>query len=147
MEIAIQQPLQMPFTLLSTLEPGESSARIASSPGIAGPLVTVPSMRPPVAPPGGLPAVPAEPTGPPPAPDADPEEFAVPAELVPSALAPFAPLEPTHQPQIPRRRQMMRLRLTHLLQILRSLHLPPPCARAEMGENKAAMRSTLQTAE
>ena len=95
MEIAIQQPLQMPFTLLSTLEPGESSARIASSPGIAGPLVTVPSMRPPVAPPGGLPAVPAEPTGPPPAPDADPEEFAVPAELVPSALAPFAPLEPT----------------------------------------------------
>src|SRR3978361_1618433 len=42
-------------------------------------------MRPPVAPPAGLPAVPAvrEPTAPPPALDVDPEELAVPAELVP----------------------------------------------------------------
>jgi hypothetical protein len=45
-------------------------------------------MRPPVAPPTGLPAVPTvvEPIGAPPALDVDPEELAVPAELVPGIL-------------------------------------------------------------
>jgi hypothetical protein len=45
-------------------------------------------MRPPVAPPAGLPAVPTvvEPIGAPPALDVDPEELAVPAELVPGIL-------------------------------------------------------------
>jgi hypothetical protein len=49
-------------------------------------------MRPPVAPPAGLPAVPAvrEPTGPPPVLDVEPEGLAVPAELVPGALEAFA---------------------------------------------------------
>jgi hypothetical protein len=83
----------MPFTCLSTLESGEVSERITSSPCIAGPCVTVPSMRPPVAPPAGLPAVPAviEPDGATPA--LDPEELAVPAELVPGvALLPVPAL-------------------------------------------------------
>jgi hypothetical protein len=58
---------------------------------MAGPVVTVPSMRPPTAPPAGLPAVPTvvEPCGAPPA-DVDPEELAVPAELVPGILEAFA---------------------------------------------------------
>ena len=48
----------------------------------------VPSMRPPVAPPAGLPAVPTvvEPVGAPPGLEVDPEELAVPAELVPGLL-------------------------------------------------------------
>jgi hypothetical protein len=67
---------------------------MVSSPCIAGPCVTVPSMRPPVAPPAGFPAVPTvvDPNGAPPATDVDPEEFAVPAELVPGVLAAFAAL-------------------------------------------------------
>jgi hypothetical protein len=78
----------MLLTFLSTTESCELSARIASSPGIAGPDVTVPSMRPPTAPPAGLPAVPTvvEPIGAPPAVDVDPEELAVPAEFVPGVV-------------------------------------------------------------
>jgi hypothetical protein len=88
-----QHPLQMLFIFLSTLESWASSARMASSPCIAGPEVTVPSIRPPVAPPAGLPAVPTvvEPIGAPP-PDVDPAEFAVPAELVPGVLDALAAL-------------------------------------------------------
>ena len=58
---------------------------------MAGPVVTVPSLRPPTAPPAGLPAVPTvvEPCGAPPA-DVDPDELAVPAELVPGILEAFA---------------------------------------------------------
>jgi hypothetical protein len=84
----------MLLIFLSTLESCESSAFIASSPCIRGPGVTVPSMRPPTAPPAGLPAVPtvAEPTGAPPTADVDPEELAVPAELVPGALDAFGAL-------------------------------------------------------
>jgi hypothetical protein len=49
-------------------------------------------MRPPVAPPAGLPAVPAvrEPAAPPPVLEVEPEELAVPDELVPGALEAFA---------------------------------------------------------
>jgi hypothetical protein len=88
-----QHPLQMLLIFLSTFESTESSARMESSPGITGPEVTVPSMRPPVAPPAGLPAVPTvvEPRGAPPV-EADPEELAVPAELVPGVLGAFAAL-------------------------------------------------------
>jgi hypothetical protein len=83
-----QHPLQMPLIFLSTFESGELSARIVSSPGRVGPDVTVPSMRPPVAPPAGFPALPTvvEPVGAPPVPEVDPEEFAVPAELVPGVV-------------------------------------------------------------
>jgi hypothetical protein len=51
-------------------------------------------MRPPVAPPAGLPAVPTvvEPVGAPPALDVDPEELPVPAELVPGMLDALAAL-------------------------------------------------------
>src|SRR6202035_5393473 len=85
----LQHPLQMLLTFLSTVESCELSALIASSPGIAGPDVTVPSMRPPTAPPAGLPAVPTvvEPIGAPPVAVVDPDELAVPAELVPGVLA------------------------------------------------------------
>src|SRR6202012_4245883 len=67
---------------------------MASSPCIAGPGVTVPSMRPPTAPPAGLPAVPTvvEPRGALPVEAADPEELAVPAELVPGVFSAFATL-------------------------------------------------------
>jgi hypothetical protein len=67
---------------------------MVSSPCIVGPWVTVPSIRPPVAPPAGFPAVPTvvDPNGAPPAVDVDPEELAVPAELVPGVLAAFAAL-------------------------------------------------------
>jgi hypothetical protein len=84
----------MPLTILSTLESGASSARMASSPGIAGPWLAVPSMRPPTAPPAGLPAVPTvvDPNGAPPPAAADPEELAVPNELVPGVLADLAAL-------------------------------------------------------
>src|SRR6202035_3649581 len=63
--IQLQHPLQMLLIFLSTIESCELSARIVSSPGIVGPEVTVPSMRPPTAPPAGLPAVPTvvEPIG------------------------------------------------------------------------------------
>jgi hypothetical protein len=49
-------------------------------------------MRPPVAPPAGLPEVPTvvEPIGAPPPLDVDPEELAVPAEFVPGVLTGFA---------------------------------------------------------
>ena len=49
-------------------------------------------MRPPVAPPAGLPAVPAvrDPTATPPPLDVEPEELAVPAELVPGEVVAFA---------------------------------------------------------
>jgi hypothetical protein len=49
-------------------------------------------MRPPVAPPAGLPAVPTvvEPVGGPPPLDVDPEELAAPAELVPGVLTDLA---------------------------------------------------------
>jgi hypothetical protein len=79
----------MLLTFLSTVESCELSALIASSPGIAGPDVTVPSMRPPTAPPAGLPAVPTvvEPIGAPPVVVVDPDELAVPAELVPGVAA------------------------------------------------------------
>ena len=82
----------MLLIFLSTFEFCASSSLITLSLGVSGPpFVTVPSMRPPVAPPAGLPAVPAviDPRGPPPPElpaDDDPEEFAVPAPLVPGAL-------------------------------------------------------------
>ena len=84
----IQHPLQMLLIFLSTLESSAASALITSSPGIAGPGVTVPSMRPPVAPPARLFAVPTGPAGPPEVPpdDVDPVELAVPAELVPGGF-------------------------------------------------------------
>src|ERR1700759_1414801 len=88
----------MPLTILSTLEFWSSSALIALSPGMFGPWVTVPSIRPLVVPPAGLPAKPTgvDPCGLPP-PAVDPDELAVPAPFVPgvllSALAPLpAPL-------------------------------------------------------
>ena len=63
--IQLQRPLQMLLTFLSTIESCVLSARIVSSPGIVGPDVTVPSIRPATAPLAGLPAVPTvvEPTG------------------------------------------------------------------------------------
>jgi hypothetical protein len=87
-----QHPLQMLLIFLSTLESSELSIRMASSPCIGGPGPTVPSMRPPVAPPAGLPEVPTvvEPIGAPPPLDVDPEELAVPAEFVPGVLTGFA---------------------------------------------------------
>lgn len=88
-----QQPLQILLIFLSTFKSCASSALIASSPGSAGPEVTVPSMRPAAAPPAGLPAVPTvvDPLGAaPPVDDADPDELAVPAELVPGVFADFA---------------------------------------------------------
>jgi hypothetical protein len=83
-----QHPLQMLLTFLSTIESCVLSALIVSSPCILGPAVTVPSMRPPTAPPAGFPAVPTvvEPMGAPPALEVEPAELAVPAELVPGAL-------------------------------------------------------------
>jgi hypothetical protein len=90
----LQHPLQMLLIFLSTLESWASSSRMTSSPCMRGPAVTVPSIRPPVAPPAGLPAVPTvdEPRGTPPVEDADPEELAVPAELVPGVVDTFAAL-------------------------------------------------------
>jgi hypothetical protein len=78
----------MPLIFLSTFEFWSSSALITLSPGMCGPWVTVPSMRPPTAPPAGLPAVPTVPRGPSPplAPDGDPDEFAVPAPFMPGVL-------------------------------------------------------------
>ncbi len=68
--------------------------RITSSPCIAGPGVTVPSMRPPVAPPAGLPAVPAVPAG-----------------------VPAAPAPRVRPQQLQKRRPPTRLRPNHRLQI------------------------------
>jgi hypothetical protein len=78
----------MLLTFLSTMESGELSAPITSSPCILGPGVTVPSIRPPTAPPAGFPAVPTvvEPVGALLPEEVEPEELAVPAELVPGAL-------------------------------------------------------------
>jgi hypothetical protein len=86
-----QHPLQILLIFLSTFESTASSSRIALSPAIAGPLVTVPSILfpPPLTPallawpivpwpPFGTAALPAVP--------AVPDEFAVPALLVPGAL-------------------------------------------------------------
>src|ERR1700761_845079 len=77
----------MPLIFLSTFEFCASSSLITLSLGVLGPTcVTVPSMRPPVAPPA-VPAV-IDPRGAASAfpPDGDPDEFAVPAPLVPGAL-------------------------------------------------------------
>src|ERR1700761_1433539 len=62
---------------------------MASSPGATGPCSTVPSIRPLAVPPAGLPAKPTvvEPCGP-----VAPEEFAVPAPLVPGVLFIALPL-------------------------------------------------------
>jgi hypothetical protein len=78
----------MLLIFLSTMESCVLSALIVSSPCILGPAVTVPSMRPPTAPPAGLPAVPTvvEFMGAPLALEVEPAELAVPAELVPGAL-------------------------------------------------------------
>jgi hypothetical protein len=69
-----------------------SSARISASPGIEGPGVTVPSMRPPVPTPAALlfaiPVV-VDPVVPP---LVDPDELAVPKVLVPGAVGTFAEL-------------------------------------------------------
>ena len=79
----------MLLIFLSIAELGVSSARTALSPCIA-----VPSMRPPVAPPEGLPAVPTvvEPFGAFPAAEGDPDELAMPAEFAPGASVDFAEL-------------------------------------------------------
>jgi hypothetical protein len=85
-----QHPLQMLLIFLSTLESTASSSRIALSPRIGGPLVTVPSIRlpPPLTPaPFAWPIAPWPPfVTPPLVPPAPPEEFAVPALLVPGGL-------------------------------------------------------------
>jgi hypothetical protein len=66
------------------------------SPGIAGPCVTVPSMRPPIAAPvpltAALPVVVLDPPEPVPPLPADPDEFAVPKLFVPGAVGTFAEL-------------------------------------------------------
>jgi hypothetical protein len=82
-----QQPLQMLLIFWSTFG---SSARISASPGIEGPGVTVPSIRPLPVPPALLPAVPVviEPGAP--VLPVDPEVFAVPAAFVPGASGNFA---------------------------------------------------------
>jgi hypothetical protein len=66
-----------------------SSARISASPGIDGPGVTVPSIRPPF--PILLLAVPVVlvPLAPPVAAPSDPDEFAVPEVLVPGAVGAY----------------------------------------------------------
>ena len=76
--------MQMLLIFLSTTG---SSARISASPGIAGPCVTVPSMRPPVA----VPVV-VDPPEPVLALPIEPEEFAVPKLFVPGAVGTFAEL-------------------------------------------------------
>ena len=79
--------------LLIFLSTTASSARIAASPGIAGPCVTVPSMRPPVAAPvrlAALPTVVVDPPEPVLALPVEPEEFAVPKLFVPGAVGSFA---------------------------------------------------------
>jgi hypothetical protein len=84
-----QQPLQMVFILAFTFG---SSARISASPGIDGPGVTVPSIRPPVPTSGLVPAVPVvlDPLAPPAPVPGDPDGFAVPKVLVPGAVGTFA---------------------------------------------------------
>jgi hypothetical protein len=87
-----QHPLQIFFIFLSTFEFWAFSSRIAASPGMDGPGVTVPSIRPFPAPPARFPAVPLvlEPRGPEPLPaEPDPEEFAVPKAFVPGAVFSF----------------------------------------------------------
>jgi hypothetical protein len=84
-----QHPLQMLLILLSTFG---SSARISASPGIEGPGETVPSVRPPVAPPALVPALPVvdDPAALPV--EGDPDELAVPRVFVPGAVGIFAEL-------------------------------------------------------
>jgi hypothetical protein len=76
------------FIFASTFE---SSARISASPGIDGPGVTVPSIRPPVPLFLAVPVV-LVPLAPPVAPPCDPDEFAVPAVFVPGAVGAFVEL-------------------------------------------------------
>src|ERR1700694_3297535 len=89
LNLSDQHPLQMFFIFASTFG---SSARISASPGIDGPGVTVPSIRPPF--PILLLAVPVVlvPLAPPEAAPGDPDEFAVPEVLVPGAVGAFAEL-------------------------------------------------------
>ncbi len=76
----------MLLIFLSTLESAASSSRMAWSPSMEGPLVVVPSILPLFAPaPLAWPIVPCPPLTTPPPPGA-PEEFAVPALLVPGAF-------------------------------------------------------------
>jgi hypothetical protein len=82
-----QHPLQMLFIFASTLE---SSARISISPGIEGPGVTVPSIRPPFPAPALVFAIPV--VFDPAVPDVDPVEFAVPKVFVPGAVGTFTEL-------------------------------------------------------
>src|ERR1700681_2254481 len=89
LNLSDQHPLQMFFIFASTFG---SSDRISASPGIDGPGVTVPSIRPPF--PILLLAVPVVlvPLAPPVAAPGDPDEFAVPKVLVPGAVGAFAEL-------------------------------------------------------
>ena len=82
-----QHPLQILLIFWLTFG---SSARISASPGIEGPGVVVPSMRPVLVPPARLPAVPVviEPRVP--VPPVEPEELAVPAAFVPGASGTLA---------------------------------------------------------
>src|SRR5471030_1757919 len=132
-------------------------------------------MRPPVAPSAGLPAVPTvvEPIGAPPALDVDPEELAVPAELVPGILDALA--LPTPLGSLP---ELLRpptlagpVAPSAVLAPAESTPCapagdeaapaaaapddappadpppappaPPPCARADIGDRRAATRSNL----
>ena len=86
----------MLLTFASTLA---SSDLIAASPGISGPGLVTPSIRPLAPAPARLFAIPLEPTVPPPLPDPDgpeaaeaPDELAVPAAFVPGAVGTFAAL-------------------------------------------------------
>jgi len=141
-------------------------------------------MRPPVARPAGLPAVPTvrDPTGPPPAPDVEPEGLAVPAELVPGALEAFAAF-PAPLGSLPEllRPPALPGPVTPLIAAVPAPaepalgaapvaapeappadappgeeppdEEPPPdpppplCARADMGERRAVMRTTLHKSE
>jgi hypothetical protein len=84
----------MLLIFLSITELGSSAARTALSPRVAGLDVAVPSMRPPAAPPAGLPALPTvvEPVDAFPVVAEDPDELAVPAEFVPGTSVDFAAL-------------------------------------------------------
>src|SRR6202165_2393824 len=89
LNLSDQHPLEMFFIFASTFG---SSARISASPGIDGPGVTVPSIRPPF--PILLLAVPVVlvPLAPPVAAPGDPDEFAIPEVFVPGAVGAFAEL-------------------------------------------------------
>jgi len=138
-------------------------------------------MRPPVAPPAGLPAVPTvfEPAGAPPGLEVDPEELAVPAELVPGLLdalaalpaplgslpellrpptlgaagapsAELAPAEPT--PCAPAGDEAAPAAAPDDAPPADPPPAPPPpppppCARADIGDSRAATRSNLHENE